>query len=56
MDALMTAICRRGTPRALMHYSDRGNRYTKKRFQALLAEHGIEQHESVRQLRPDYEL
>jgi len=42
MDALMSAIWRRGTPNALMHHSDRGSQYTSERFQALLAEHGIE--------------
>jgi len=41
MDALMTAIWRRGNPRALLHHSDQGSQYSSEHFQDLLAEHGI---------------
>jgi putative transposase len=42
MDALMTAIWRRGTPFSLLHHSDRGSQYTSERFQDLLDELGIQ--------------
>ena len=42
MDALMTAIWRRGAPQSLLHHSDQGSQYTSERFQDLLKEHGIE--------------
>jgi putative transposase len=41
MDALMTAIWRRGAPRSLLHHSDQGSQYTSEHFQDLLSEHGI---------------
>ncbi len=41
MDALMTAIWRRGAPRALLHHFDQGSQYTSEHFQDLLDEHGI---------------
>ena len=41
MDALMTAIWRRGAPRALLHHSDQGSQYSSEYFQDLLAEHAI---------------
>ena len=31
-DALIITIWRRGKPDALLHYSDRGSRYTNERF------------------------
>jgi putative transposase len=42
MDALMTAIWRRGTPLSVLHHSDRGSQYTSERFQDLLDELGIQ--------------
>jgi putative transposase len=41
MDALMTAIWRRGAPRAVLHHSDQGSQYSSEHFQNLLSEHGI---------------
>ena len=42
MDALMTAVWRRGSPRAVLHHSDQGSQYSSERFQDLLTEHGID--------------
>jgi putative transposase len=42
MDALMTAVWRRGTPLSVLHHSDRGSQYTSERFQQLLDELGIQ--------------
>jgi putative transposase len=41
IDALMTAIWRRGSVQALLHHSDQGSQYTSEPFQLLLKEHGI---------------
>jgi putative transposase len=40
-DALVMAIWRRGTPRTVLHHSDRGSQYTSEPFQRLLADHGV---------------
>ena len=40
-DALVMAIWRRGSPRAVLHHSDRGSQYSADRFQRLMADHGI---------------
>jgi putative transposase len=40
-DALVMAIWRRGSPRALLHHSDRGSQYSRGGFQRLMADHGI---------------
>jgi len=40
-DALLMAIWRRGSPRALLHHSDQGSQYTSERFQRLLTDHGV---------------
>jgi transposase InsO family protein len=41
MDALLMAIWRRGTPRALRHHSDQGSQYTSEDFRRLLNAHGV---------------
>ena len=41
MDALMTALWRRGTPKSVLHHSDQGSQYSSERFQDLLSEYGI---------------
>ena len=40
-DALVMAIWRRGSPRAVLHHSDRGSQYSADQFQRLMADHGI---------------
>ena len=40
-DALLMAIWRRGSPRALLHHSDQGSQYTSEQFQRLLTDHGV---------------
>ncbi len=40
-DALVMAIWRRGTPKTVLHHSDRGSQYTSEPFQRLLADHGV---------------
>lgn len=42
IDALLTAIWRRGMPHSLLHHSDRGSQYTSEGLQGLLAQYGIE--------------
>jgi putative transposase len=41
VDALMTAVWRRGKPAALLHHSDQGSQYIREHFQRLLEEQGI---------------
>jgi len=41
MDALMTAVWRRGKADALLHHSDQGSQYTSEQFQRLLLDNGI---------------
>jgi putative transposase len=52
MDALMTAIWRRGTPRSLMHHSDRGSQPIYERTLPSPSERARHrmQHEPIRQL------
>ena len=40
-DALVMAIWRRGSPRSVLHHSDRGSQYSADPFQRLMADHGI---------------
>jgi putative transposase len=41
MDALVTAVWRRGKAGALLHHSDQGSQYTSEQFQQLMADNGI---------------
>src|SRR3954462_6251807 len=42
-DALVMAIQRRQPPRGLIQHSDRGERYARKPYRAILARHGLTQ-------------
>src|SRR5205814_2921144 len=41
IDALLTAIWRRGKPDALLHHSDQGSQYTSEQFGTLMEDNGI---------------
>jgi putative transposase len=40
-DALVMAIWWRGSPRSVLHHSDRGSQYSAEPFQRLMADRGI---------------
>jgi putative transposase len=42
IDALTTALWRRGGPDALLHHSDQESQYASDAFQRLLADHGVD--------------